>query len=287
MGKRYSVGNKVSVLATHFDAQNTTTAEKWSFQTYVNEWRIARCEGEITRRDGASRVVKFGEEGEFPFKTEHLKLVERSHKNPGTSHSRRNKSGDARTGVNGSGDADLDEDSDAASDGANGDGGRSGPRRGNATDSSSDSDEDASPIKKRGRPKKAATAKKTAAAQDTTAEDAFLAESSSDDGAELSAPDAVCGRDCGGSTLGFVLMLFQNSYPSLTQFYPYTFSLQYADRQYFCSFYIRNLQVTPLPMLMFRVFLQSGMSGLGSPTRVSYTCREATKLGTFPKWFML
>ena len=51
MGKRYSVGNKVSVLATHFDAQNTTTAEKWSFQTYVNEWRIARCEGEITRRD--------------------------------------------------------------------------------------------------------------------------------------------------------------------------------------------------------------------------------------------
>ena len=109
-------------------------------------------------------------------------MVERSHKNPGTSHSRRNKSGDARTGVNGSGDADLDEDSDAASDGANGDGGRSGPRRGNATDSSSDSDEDASPIKKRGRPKKAATAKKKKAAQDTTAEDAFLAESSSDDG---------------------------------------------------------------------------------------------------------
>ena len=87
------------------------------------------------------------------------------------------------------------------------------------------SDEDASPIKKRGRPKKAATAKKKKAAQDTTAEDAFLAESSSDDDAELSAPDAVCGRDCGGSTLGFVLMLFQNSYPSLAQFYPYTLSL--------------------------------------------------------------
>ena len=68
MGKRYSVGNKVSVLATFFDAQNTTTAEKWSFQTYGNEWRIARCEGEITRRDGAKWVVKFGEEGEFPFK---------------------------------------------------------------------------------------------------------------------------------------------------------------------------------------------------------------------------
>ena len=109
------------------------------------------------------------------------------------------------------------------------------------------SDEDASPIKKRGRPKKAA--------QDTTAEDAFLAESSSDDGAELLDPDGVCGRDCGGSTFGFVLMLFQNSYPSLAQFYPYIFSLQYADRQYFCSSYIRNLLVTPLPMLMFGVFL--------------------------------
>ena len=147
------------------------------------------------------------------------------------------------------------------------------------------SDEDASPIKKRGRPKKAATAKKKKAAQDTTAEDAFLAESSSDDGAELLDPDGVCGRDCGGSTFGFVLMLFQNSYPSLAQFYPYTLSLQYADRQYFCSFYIRNLQVTPLPMWGF--LAKRDRSGLGSPTRVSYTCREATKLGTFPIWFML
>ena len=147
------------------------------------------------------------------------------------------------------------------------------------------SDEDASPIKKRGRPKKAATAKKKKAAQDTTAEDAFLAESSSDDGAELLDPDGVCGRDCGGSTFGFVLMLFQNSYPSLAQFYPYTLSLQYADIQYFCWSYERNLQVTPLPMWGF--LAKRDRSGLGSPTRVSYTCREATKLGTFPIWFML
>jgi hypothetical protein len=115
------------------------------------------------------------------------------------------------------------------------------------------SDEDASPIKKRGRPKKAATAKKKKAAQDTTAEDAFLAESSSDDGAELLDPDGVCGRDCGGSTFGFVLMLFQNSYPSLAQFYPYTLSLQYADIQYFCWSY------KTFRSLHFRcgVFLQS------------------------------
>ena len=287
MGKRYSVGNKVSVLATFFDAQNTTTAEKWSFQTYGNEWRIARCEGGITRRDGAKWVVKFGEEGEYPFKAGDLKLVERSQKNPGTHVSRRNKASDARTSVSGSSDSEGTSDSDGASDRANGDSGRGGPPRTNANDSSSCLDEDAAQTKMPGRPKKkTATAKKKKAA-DTTAEDAFLAESSSDDGGEISDPDAVCGRDCGGSTLGFVLMLFQNSYPSLAQFYPYTLSLQYADRQYFCSSYIRNLQVTPLPMLMFRVFLQSGMSGLGSPTRVSYTCREATKLGTFPKWFML
>ena len=57
------------------------------------------------------------------------------------------------------------------------------------------SDEDASSIEKRGRPKKGAAAKEKKADQNVIAEDAFFAESSSDDGAELLDPDGVCGRD--------------------------------------------------------------------------------------------
>ena len=203
MGRGFEVGNKVSVLAQHFDAPNVAQAERWSLATYGEGWRTARCTGVLVRQHLNKWIVDCGEGfSECMFKTSDLKMVERARKNPQSSSGQSQRLKKGKKAGPPSSDEDSDSNLDGARKGENADSDSDSEAAGGGREGGSDKDDEdcvqeaartkKTARKKRGRPRKSAQQKKTDA---TTSEELRLAPSSDEeeDTAALSDPDVEDG----------------------------------------------------------------------------------------------